>query len=161
MMDKLIQFVIQNFIFIVIILSVISSIFNKIKNEMNKTNRTPSFGGDSHTSGRSQSPMQEDTSQPIEYLPDLSPMETTATHEEISSMSPYDEETFENEVRDEDHSRTHQTTVQPISAAEVNDNTSPVYHPLVQGDLRRKAVEGMMWAEVFGKPRAYRHKHTR
>lgn len=195
-MEALFDFFIGNFVLIVFIFGVISSLLNYMKERVNENrsrgDRMPSLGdGDSQAEEFPHHDLPYDDWDPE---PDQSTMDQTFDPTDQSTMDqPFDpidqpamdqsfdpiEYTQPIETEDELLSnepppfsgegvskmapRTQEKGTSEIPKhvdEEIEDKTSPVYHPFVVHDLQKKVVEGMMWAEVFGKPRAYR-KHTR
>lgn len=141
-MESLLEFIFSNIIYVVIIIGVISSILAKGKKVNGNGNGMPNFGGDPGSPGRVQRqrvPSQTLAQHSSQPRPPKAP-EPAKPQQRRAPAAPQIAATQSHEV--------------------ISDGRSPIYHPLVKGDLRDHAAEGMKWAEVFGKPRAYR-KHSK
>lgn len=166
-MEALFQFILDNIFFVVIIFGFLTSLLTKGKKGQGPN--MPTFGG-----GDGPRPAERDLFDQEE--PTREPRSITRPTPAVSQ--PVRREVYESRFDIPEHAgegksmllerdkaaspfqaplRTRSSVMQQHA---IQDAASPIYHPLVNGNLRDKAAEGMMWSEVFGKPRAYR-KHSR
>lgn len=165
-MEALLQFILDNIIIVVIIFGFLTSLFTKGKK--NQGPEMPTFGGGDRTRSAGRGSLNQDER-------DREPRSTARPTPAVSQ--PVRREVYESkfdipaQAGEGKSMLSQQQQPSPFQAAQrpmspviqqhtIRDEESPIYHPLVKGDLREKAAEGMMWSEVFGKPRAYR-KHSR
>lgn len=157
-MERLIQLIMENIIYIVIVVGVISSILSKVKG-------TPQQG-----QGQGMPPFGK---APTES--ERRPKETPAQHERRGTTVNASSRKSADAQRDRSkHVIAHEITTprlnstsgaastsRPIIDRAISDEVSPIYQPLISsGDIREQARKGNAWSEILGPPRAMK-RHSR
>lgn len=156
-MERLIELIMGNIVYIVIIVGVISSILSKVKGtpQQGQGQGMPPFGKAPTESERKskQTPTQH---------------ERKGTTVNASSRKSADAQRDRSK-----HVIAHETTTprlnstsgaasaQPIREQTIRDEVSPIYQPLISSeDIREQARKGIAWSEILGPPRAMK-RHSR
>lgn len=159
-MERLIQFVMENIVIIVIIVGVISSVLSKVKGTQQQGQGPgqgmPPFG---------KAPTQAEHK----------PKETSAQLERRgTSVNASSRKSADAQRERPKHVIAHEITTprlnstsgaassaQPIMEHAIRDEASPIYQPLISSDdIREQARKGIAWSEILGPPRAMK-RHSR
>lgn len=149
-MSRLIEFIFENIVYVVIVLGFVSSLFSKWKKAQGDTsnppqgqNRMPSFGGGETTKGPLQWPSANRT--PIEQpIKRVQPMQDEQPANKLTSPVPNDY--AYNAESNQDYSM---VATQPGQTFEANCSRQA-------GISQREIVQGMIWSEILAQPRAKR-----
>ena len=178
-MGTLIAFILDNFFFVIIILAVLSSLFSRGRRA---GGGMPTFGGgDAQPRGRERelrrtgtrtfppyesrpAVPQQQTSRPVRPEVYRSKFESRAQRDERRAAHAEPARSYvpasETPQRVPDAGRITQSDLSlpetGFTDNAIHDGASPIYRPQDAAELVNRARYGLMWSEVFARPRAYR-----
>jgi hypothetical protein len=178
-MGTLIAFILDNFFIVIVILAVLSSLFSRGRRA---GGGMPTFGGgDAHPRGREREVRRTGTRTypPYESRPAAPPQRTSrpAAPEVYRSKFEPRAQREERRAANAEPARSYvsasdtpqripdvgRSTPSDRSRPEtglaenaIRDGASPIYRPQDAAELANRARYGLMWSEVFARPRAYR-----
>lgn len=157
-MDRLIELIMGNIVYIVIIVGVISSILSKVKGtpQQGQEQGMPPFGKAPTESDRrpKQIPVQHER---------RGAAVNTSSRKSADTQRERPKHVIAHEITTPRLNSTSgaASTAPPIMESAIRDEASPIYEPLISSeDIREQARKGIAWSEILGPPRALK-RHSR
>lgn len=170
-MGRIVDFLLNNIVFVIVVLGIITSILKRGNPGGNPGGSPgmPPFGGDgapwttdrrqreggpvpsprgtpvgAPTGGQVRNPAESPagaSDRPPAWIPQSGPVPAVSARTQPDKVSA---------------PTSSRHTVPAPAANIIEDRSSPVYRPMLGDNPQRQAIQGMIWSEIFSKPRALR-----